>query len=141
MAQAAVFVFALIDDCFLLFLAVYFIIELSDLESDHINATTCCTRLNRWLLPEALAQLLTTVMLLLSFELMFLIFTLPMTIFLVRRIITSRRGHLGYYDPTEIYNRGLLKSHIKESMIKMAYYLFGFFIFLFRLEPKLLHLD
>ncbi|XP_077138301.1 protein cornichon homolog 4-like [Ranitomeya variabilis] len=45
--EAALFIFSLIDCCALIFLAVYFIITLSDLECDYINARSCCSKLNK----------------------------------------------------------------------------------------------
>ena len=39
-----VFIFSMVDSSALLFLSVYFIITLSDLECDYINATQCCSR-------------------------------------------------------------------------------------------------
>lgn len=41
-------------------------------------------------------------------------------------------GNMGVFDPTEIHNRGLLKSHMKEAMIKLGYHLLCFFIYLYR---------
>ncbi len=42
--DSVVFILSLVDCAFLLFLSVYFIITLSDLECDYINATQCCSR-------------------------------------------------------------------------------------------------
>uniref|UniRef100_A0ABI7WH89 Secreted protein n=1 Tax=Felis catus TaxID=9685 RepID=A0ABI7WH89_FELCA len=47
--EAVVFVFSLLDCCALIFLSVYFIITLSDLECDYINARSCCSKLNKLL--------------------------------------------------------------------------------------------
>lgn len=43
-------------------------------------------------------------------------------------------GNMGVLDPTEIHNRGQLKSHMKEAMIKLGYHLLCFFIYLYRWE-------
>uniref|UniRef100_A0A8C2F4J1 Uncharacterized protein n=1 Tax=Cyprinus carpio TaxID=7962 RepID=A0A8C2F4J1_CYPCA len=45
--EAAVFILSLVDCCALIFLSVYFIITLSDLECDYINARSCCSKLNK----------------------------------------------------------------------------------------------
>ena len=39
---------------------------------------------------------------------------------------------MGIYDPTEIHNRGLLKRHMKEAMIKLGCHAINFFLFLYR---------
>lgn len=43
-------------------------------------------------------------------------------------------GNMGVFDPTEIHNRGQLKSHMKEAMIKLGFHLLCFFIYLYRWE-------
>ena len=48
------------------------------------------------------------------------------------RYIKVPMGNMGVFDPTEIHNRGLLKSHMKEAMIKLGYHLLCFFIYLYR---------
>jgi hypothetical protein len=38
---------------------------------------------------------------------------------------------MGLFDPTEIHNRGQLKIHMRDVLIKMAFYLVAFFIYLY----------
>lgn len=45
-------------------------------------------------------------------------------------------GNMGVFDPTEIHNRGQLKSHMKEAMIKLGFHLLCFFMYLYRLVSK-----
>jgi len=40
-------------------------------------------------------------------------------------------GSIGIYDPTEIHNRGLLKRHMKEAMLKLGCHIVNFFLFLY----------
>lgn len=49
------------------------------------------------------------------------------------RYLKVPMGNMGVFDPTEIHNRGQLKSHMKEAMIKLGYHLLCFFIYLYRL--------
>uniref|UniRef100_A0A672K7S2 Uncharacterized protein n=1 Tax=Sinocyclocheilus grahami TaxID=75366 RepID=A0A672K7S2_SINGR len=56
--EAAVFISSLVDCCALIFLSVYFIITLSDLECDYINARSCCSKLNKVSLDGELLSLL-----------------------------------------------------------------------------------
>lgn len=50
----------------------------------------------------------------------------------VCRYLKVPMGNMGVFDPTEIHNRGQLKSHMKEAMIKLGYHLLCFFIYLYR---------
>lgn len=52
----------------------------------------------------------------------------------VCRYLKVPMGNMGVLDPTEIHNRGQLKSHMKEAMIKLGYHLLCFFIYLYRWE-------
>ena len=100
----------------LLFLSVYFMITLSDLESDYLNSIQCSTRLNRWTIPR-LIRLLTHSLLLL-FQLswwMFLFTSLP-TLWMVRAKLKVKQGDSGLYDPTEIHVRDNLRGAIMESL-------------------------
>lgn len=48
------------------------------------------------------------------------------------RYLKVPMGNMGVFDPTEIHNRGQLKSHMKEAMIKLGYHLLCFFIYLYK---------
>ncbi|XP_011784902.1 PREDICTED: protein cornichon homolog 4 [Colobus angolensis palliatus] len=111
--EAVVFVFSLLDCCALIFLSVYFIITLSDLECDYINARSCCSKLNK--VRHFFAH------------------------FLFIRYIMVPSGNMGVFDPTEIHNRGQLKSHMKEAMIKLGFHLLCFFMYLYSMILALIN--
>eukprot|EP00069_Balaena_mysticetus_P021059 bmy_13232T0 len=113
--EAVVFVFSLLDCCALIFLSVYFIITLSDLECDYINARSCCSKLNKWVIPELVGHTVVTV------------------------FIMVPSGNMGVFDPTEIHNRGQLKSHMKEAMIKLGFHLLCFFMYLYSMILALIN--
>uniref|UniRef100_A0A673MWD7 Protein cornichon homolog 4-like n=1 Tax=Sinocyclocheilus rhinocerous TaxID=307959 RepID=A0A673MWD7_9TELE len=118
--EAAVFISSLVDCCVLIFLSVYFIITLSDLECDYINARSCCSKLNKVSLDgEADGKLLS------------LHSKAAYSWDVYSRYVKVPMGNMGVYDPTEIHNRGQLKSHMKEAMIKLGFHLLCFFIYLF----------
>uniref|UniRef100_A0A3Q3D1G6 Cornichon family member 4 n=1 Tax=Hippocampus comes TaxID=109280 RepID=A0A3Q3D1G6_HIPCM len=121
--DAAVFILSLIDCCALIFLAVYFIITLSDLECDYINARACCSKLNKWVIPEMVGQCLSTVLMLVSTHWFIFFLNLPVAAWDIYRYVKVPMGNMGVFDPTEIHNRGQLKSHMKEAMIKLGYHL------------------
>ncbi|XP_040492071.1 protein cornichon homolog 4 isoform X4 [Ursus maritimus] len=48
-------------------------------------------------------------------------------------------GNMGVFDPTEIHNRGQLKSHMKEAMIKLGFHLLCFFMYLYSMILALIN--
>uniref|UniRef100_A0A8C5Q4S8 Protein cornichon homolog 4 n=1 Tax=Leptobrachium leishanense TaxID=445787 RepID=A0A8C5Q4S8_9ANUR len=137
--EAALFIFSLIDCCALIFLAVYFIITLSDLECDYINARSCCSKLNKWVQPELICHTLVTVLMLVTLHWIILLLNLPVATWNIYRYIMVPSGNLGVFDPTEIHNRGQLKSHMKEAMIKLGFHLLCFFIYLYSMILALIN--
>lgn len=131
LAETLLFSIALIDSGAILFLLVYYIITLSDLECDYLNAQECCEKLNYWLLPKYFAHSLITVLLLLHGQIILFLLNLPMLIWLTFEYFTIPQGNLGAYDPAEIHNRGQLKKHLRTVMIYIVYYLIFFFIYLY----------
>ncbi|XP_069744092.1 protein cornichon homolog 4 [Narcine bancroftii] len=137
--EALVFVLSLVDCCALIFLAVYFIITLSDLECDYINARACCSKLNKWVLPELVGHGAVSVLMVLSLHWFILLLNLPVTAWNVYRYFSVPSGNVGVFDPTEIHNRGLLKTHMKEAMIKLGFHLLCFFIYLYSMILALIN--
>ncbi|XP_073781795.1 protein cornichon homolog 4 isoform X1 [Danio rerio] len=88
--EAAVFILSLVDCCALIFLSVYFIITLSDLECDYINARACCSKLNKWVIPELIAQALPTVLMLVSMHWFVLLLNLPVAAWNIYRYSCTR---------------------------------------------------
>ncbi|KAK6182546.1 hypothetical protein SNE40_010202 [Patella caerulea] len=129
--DALLFIFALLDEATLLFLAVYFVITLSDLECDYLNATTCCDRLNKWMIPEIIAQNIPSILLLLTGHWILFLMYVPLGAWLTYKFITKPTGNIGMFDPTEIHNRSQLKLYMRESLIRLGTHLFFFFIFLY----------
>ncbi|XP_050351648.1 protein cornichon homolog 4 [Nymphalis io] len=131
LAETLLFFLALIDNGAILFLLVYYIITLSDLECDYLNAQECCERLNYWLLPKYIAHTFLTILLLLHGHVILFLFHLPMFIYLTFEYFTIPQGNLGAYDPAEIHNRGQLKKHLRDVMVYIGYYLLFFFVYLY----------
>ncbi|KAH3853589.1 protein cornichon homolog 4-like [Dreissena polymorpha] len=125
------FIFSLIDEGFLLFLVVYFVITLSDLESDYLNARTCCEKLNYWVFPEMVPQAVLSVLLLFTGHWILFILYAPCTAWIVYRYVSKPSGNIGIFDPTEIHNRQQLKFLLKESLCKMGFHLIFFFVYLY----------
>lgn len=103
------------------------------------------------MLPELVAVISLAVLLLITGH--WILFTLyaPMAVWLSYKSVSSTsyhwqdynvlfcllrqykipKGSLGLYDATEIHNRGNLKSHIKDSIIRLCFHLVFFFIYLY----------
>uniref|UniRef100_A0A8C5L408 Protein cornichon homolog 4 n=1 Tax=Jaculus jaculus TaxID=51337 RepID=A0A8C5L408_JACJA len=120
--EAVVFLFSLLNCCLLIFLSAYFIIALSDLECDHINAKSCCSKLNN--------HTIVTVLMLISLYWFIFLLNLPVATWNIYRFIMVLSGNMGEFDPTEVHNGGQLKSHMKEAMIKLGFSLLCFFMYI-----------
>lgn len=139
--EPLIFAFALVDTGAVLFLLVYFLIVLSDLECDYLNAQQCCSRLNAWITPKLAAHAVLFIILLLTGQWGISALNLPMTAWLFYEYFNVPRGNMGVYDPTEIHNRGQLKKHTRDCLIFLGYYLIFFFIYLYCLIVTLLKGD
>ncbi|XP_059422956.1 protein cornichon homolog 4-like isoform X1 [Carassius carassius] len=115
------------------------IITLSDLECDYINARSCCSKLNKWVVPEMIAQALAMLLMLGSMHWFVFLLNFPVASWNVYRYVKVPVGNMGVYDPTEIHNRGQLKSHMKEAMIKLGFHLLCFFIYLYSMILALIN--
>merc|ERR1712013_173949 len=130
-------VISLCDSALLLFLAVYYIVNLSDLECSHINASVCCARLTKVVIPEVVLCSVVSICLVCWGYFAYLPFTVPMVVWLIYRVLTKPRSSISFYDPAEIMNRQQLKVYINESIVKLLYHLFAFFIFLYSMVTTL----
>merc|ERR1712150_269616 len=142
------FTFVLLDTGGLIFILIYFIITLSDLECDYLNAQECCAKLNFWNVPKLWCQLVILFILITGGHWLMFLINLPICVYLARRFFYFPRGNIGEYDPAEIHNQGMMKKHLKGVVIHLAWQLLGFFIFLYCLldavmkEPVLIqHVD
>nr|XP_048295529.1 protein cornichon homolog 4 isoform X3 [Myodes glareolus] len=99
--EAVVFLFSLLDCCALIFLSVYFIITLSDLECDYINARSCCSKLNKWVIPEVVGHAAVTVLMLVSLHWFIFLLNLPVATWNIYRNTQSgavKVTHEGSHD-------------------------------------------
>jgi hypothetical protein len=125
----------------LLFLLVYFIITLSDLECDYINAQQCCSRLNSWVIPKLIGQGMVTALFLVHGYLWMFAVTLPIAAWSFYDYWKVPKGNVGIYDPTEIHNRGQLKLHMRDVLINVAFHLIAFFVYVYCMIVSMLKAD
>ncbi|KDR24185.1 protein cornichon homolog 4 [Zootermopsis nevadensis] len=129
--DSLLFPFSMIITGAIIFLLVYFVICLSDLECDYLNAQQCCSKLNAWVLPKLIAQDFLTLLFLLLGHWILAFANLPLAIWLAYEYYTVPTGNTGMFDPTEIHNRGKLKKHMRDCMIYLGYYFLFFFVYLY----------
>ncbi|XP_029590866.1 protein cornichon homolog 4 isoform X3 [Salmo trutta] len=94
---------------------------------------------NKWVVPELVGQALATVLMLVSLHWFVFLLNLPVAAWDMYRVWKVPMGNMGVFDPTEIHNRGQLKSHMKESMIKLGFHLLCFFIYLYSMILALIN--
>ncbi|KAK5643295.1 hypothetical protein RI129_007140 [Pyrocoelia pectoralis] len=141
LSDPLLFSLALLDTGAILFLLIYFVITLSDLECDYLNAQQCCSKLNPWVAPKLIAHTFIVIFIGLQGHWLLFIINLPMIAWLTNEMVNIPRGNIGLYDPTEIHNRGQLKRHMRDCMIYVGYYLIFFFIYLYCMIVSLLKDD
>eukprot|EP00088_Acartia_fossae_P041740 TRINITY_DN4366_c0_g1_i1.p1 TRINITY_DN4366_c0_g1~~TRINITY_DN4366_c0_g1_i1.p1 ORF type:complete len:153 (+),score=4.30 TRINITY_DN4366_c0_g1_i1:42-500(+) len=127
----SIWMFCLVISSFLLFLTVYMMIILSDLESDYLNSRDCASRLNLWVFPRILMQVSHSAALLIGQNWTVAFLSLPFTCLLLYRRGKQKPGHSGLFDPTEIHNRLVLRQNLMECLGYMAYHLVSFFLYMY----------
>ena len=121
-SQEVLLMLSILVSSLLLFLTVYFMIILSDLESDYINSLDCSARLNRWTIPRLVFMVVHSVLLVAQHSWVMLLVSLPFTSWLVYTRLKVKQGNSGLYDPTEIHIRDNLRGAIKESLGEINFY-------------------
>lgn len=130
-ADTMVFIFVLFATGALLFLLVYFIITLSDLECDYLNAQQCCSRLNMWVMPKLVVHIVAGLVLLFSGHYWLVALSIPIALVWAREYWTVPSGNFGVYDPTEIHKNMKLKRHMRDVFVGVMFYLVAFFLYLY----------
>lgn len=130
-SETLLFAISLVACLIILFLLIYFVITLSDLECDYLNAQECCDKLNYWTIPKYMVHTFTTFFLLYHSQLWLFLCNLPMCVWLTYLQCTIPSGNLGAYDPAEIHNSRQLKKHMKNVVINLVYYFILFFMYLY----------
>eukprot|EP00088_Acartia_fossae_P061443 TRINITY_DN7387_c0_g1_i10.p1 TRINITY_DN7387_c0_g1~~TRINITY_DN7387_c0_g1_i10.p1 ORF type:complete len:178 (-),score=16.65 TRINITY_DN7387_c0_g1_i10:585-1118(-) len=131
MGDILLFSLSLVVTGALIFLLVFFIITLSDLECDYLNAQECCGRLNFWNIPKLWSQLTLFIMLVLSGHIGLVAFNIPICAWLVRQFHFIKRGNIGEYDPAEIHNAGQLRRHMIYVSLHLGWQMVSFFVYLY----------
>lgn len=130
--ESVLFIFAIILNALNLFCQVFFTIFYSDLECDYINPIELCKKINKYILPEAIAHGFLTFLFLINGYWFTFLLNAPLVAFNVNKIL--QKNYL--LDATEIFRT--LSKHKKESYLKLGFYLFLFFWYLYRMIMALI---
>jgi len=141
MGDILLFSLSLVDTGVLIFILVFFIITLSDLECDYLNAQECCGRLNFWNIPKLWSQLFLPIALTLTGHWYLVLLNLPISVWLIRKFHCVRRGNIGEYDPAEIHNAGQLRKHMIHVSLHLAWQMVSFFVYLYCLLDAVMQED
>ena len=130
--ETIVFGVGLVLSGVLLFAMVFYLISYSDLESDYVNPIELCSKLNALVLPEYALHAAMIFLLILNFQFMAVFLNLPLLGYHYYRYTERKHWH----DPTEIFRK--LPEHKREAICKLAFYLFTFFYYFYRMIASLL---
>lgn len=135
MGPVLLFILAMVFNGCFLFTEVFFTISYSDLECDYINPIELCNKLNKFIVPKAAAHAFASFVILLHGYWFIFLLNLPLIIFNADRIY--KKNYL--LDATEIFRT--LGKNKKESFIKLAFFLFMFFFYLYKMISALIASD
>ncbi len=125
--DAWVYLLAAIGAIILMFAMIFFSILFADMEWDFVNPIDLCEQLNQYVLVEAAVHAGISFLLLVPMSWFLFIWNLPLLCWNGNKIKDNKM----YYDSTEIFR--LLKQHKAECYIKLGFYLFSFFFYLYRM--------
>ncbi|KAH3903348.1 cornichon family protein SCDLUD_000975 [Saccharomycodes ludwigii] len=104
----------------------------SDLESDYINPIELCSRINKLIGPEAILHAIISLLFLINGYWFVFILNAPILFFNINKYYNK----LQMLDATEIFRT--LGKHKRESFLKLGFYLFMFFFYLYRMIMALI---
>ncbi|CAG0912867.1 unnamed protein product [Notodromas monacha] len=126
------YMIALIVDAFLIFFAIFHIIAFDELKTDYKNPIDQCNSLNPLVLPEYLMHMAFNLLLLISGEWVTVLINAPLIAYHVLRYKNRpMMSSPGLYDPTSIMNADTLSKCQREGWIKLGFYVFSFFFYLY----------
>lgn len=133
--------FCLVITGILLFISIYFIITLSDLECDYLNPQECCEKLNFCIIPRLTIQMILDIIFFIAHSWILLMLNVTFTAWLFYEKFSVPRDSLGIYDPIEIHNRGQIKKNMRNSICVCGFYLLNFFFTMYAAIVSLLKSD
>lgn len=132
MGEILLFILAVVVNALSLFAEVFFSISFSDLECDYINPIELCNKLNKFIIPKAAVHAGFSLLFLLNGYWFVFLLNLPLIAYNANKIYT--KNYL--LDATEIFRT--LGKNKRESFSKLAFFLFMFFFYLYRMIAALI---
>ncbi|CAF0943009.1 unnamed protein product [Adineta ricciae] len=105
----------MIDNLLLLFINIYNIITLSDLETELLNVRSCCTKLDQTFLPEFILHLISTIFFVFGGHWFLFLFNVPVDLWFAYKCLNRQPGQIGFYDPLEINSRIRIKAKMRHQ--------------------------
>ncbi|XP_046847691.1 protein cornichon homolog 1-like [Xenia sp. Carnegie-2017] len=137
--ELSTFVFAVLVSVVFIFFAVWNIIAFDDLKTDYKNPVDLCNSLNPLVLPEYGLHLFLCLLFVIGLYWTAILWNAPLIAYHIHRYINRPvMSRPGLYDPTEVMNGSEMSRCVKEGWVKLAYYLFSFFFYLYRMMSAML---
>eukprot|EP00043_Microstomoeca_roanoka_P003305 m.43167 g.43167 ORF g.43167 m.43167 type:complete len:144 (-) comp12006_c1_seq2:222-653(-) len=141
-ADAWIWIIAVIVIIFLLFLMVFNLLAFEELRYDHKNPVDVSASINPWVLPEYGSHALLTILFLVTGKWIIFIINAILVGYHVHRYMNRPKiSQPGIYDPTEMFNRQVMRQCVIESAAKLGFYMITFFYYLYCMMYALISSD
>ncbi|XP_050425755.1 protein cornichon [Adelges cooleyi] len=130
---ACTYIVAMISDAFLIFFSIFHVIAFDELKTDSKNPIDQCNSLNPLVIPEYLLHFIFNFLFLFAGQWFSIAVNIPLMAYHINKYRNRPIGMSGFglYDPTSIMNADKLSKYQREGWIKLAFYLFSFFFYLY----------
>ncbi|KAF0749670.1 protein cornichon-like [Aphis craccivora] len=129
---ACTYIVAMISDAFLLFFSVFHVIAFDELKNDSKNPIDQCNSLNPLVIPEYILHFFTNLLFLFGGQWLSIAINVPLMAYHISKYKNRpAMSGFGLYDPTSIMNADKLNKYQREGWIKLTFYLFSFFYYLY----------
>eukprot|EP01147_Barroeca_monosierra_P007429 gene7429-9779_t len=140
--EAWLWILAVLLVVFLLFLMVFNLLAFDELRSDHKNPVDVSASINPWVLPEYIAHGVLTLLFLIMGKWATLAINVVLLAYHIHRYLNRPKiSQPGIYDPTEMFNRSVMKQCMMESTVKLGFYMLTFFFYLYSMMYTLISAD
>ncbi|XP_060856817.1 protein cornichon-like [Metopolophium dirhodum] len=126
------YIVAMISDAFLIFFSIFHVIAFDELKTDSKNPIDQCNSLNPLVIPEYLIHFFFNLLFLFGGQWISFAINIPLMAYHIKRYQSRPvMSGFGLYDPTSIMNADKLYKYQREGWIKLSFYLFSFFYYLY----------
>ena len=83
------------------------------------------------MIPEVVIKVIPTIIFLFNGYWVLVLLNIGFDAWYIYRVVKKPKSYVDFFDPAEIHNRGELKRHVRDSMIKLGEHIIFFFIYLY----------